>query len=105
MSNYPVLIPYGKRSIRTVTLNGVIKFSATDICNILGYIKANKILGRYCDSTPEYIRMHTPGGVQSLRMIEKSDIESILSHSKRRTVPRVRKWLSELYGTDADKEV
>ena len=77
MSNYPVLIPYGKRSIRTVILNGVIKFSATDICNILGYIKANKILGRYCDSTPEYIRLHTPGGVQSLRMIEKSDIESM----------------------------
>ena len=105
MSNIPAALAYGKRSIRMVVINGIPKFSATDICNILGYIKANKILGRYCDSTPEYIRLHTPGGVQSLRMIEKSDIESILSHSKRRTVPRVRKWLSELYGTDADKEV
>jgi prophage antirepressor-like protein len=103
MSNFPTLIPYGKRSVRTVNLNGIIKFSATDICNILGYVNANKILGRYCDSSPEYIRLHTPGGQQNVRMIEKSDIEDILSHSTRRTVPRVRRWLADIYA--ADKEV
>ena len=95
MSNTPEIIPFGKRSVRLVTMNGVTKFSATDICNILGYTNAHKILGRYCDSTPEYIRLDTPGGVQNVRVIAQADIEAILSHSKRPAVPALRRWLHE----------
>ena len=95
MSNTPEIIPFGKRSVRLVTMNGVTKFSATDICNILGYPKANKILGRYCNSTPEYIRLNTPGGTQNVRMIEQADIEVILRHSRRPAVPALRRWLHE----------
>ena len=93
MSNTPEIIPFGKRSVRLVTMNGVTKFSATDICNILGYTNAHKILGRYCDSTPEYIRMRTAGGPQYVRVIERADIEAILNHSKRPAAPALRQWL------------
>ena len=93
MSNTPEIIPFGKRSVRLVTMNGVTKFSATDICNILGYTKANKILGRYCNSTPAYIRMRTAGGPQYVRVIERADIEAILNHSKRPAAPALRQWL------------
>ena len=80
MSNIPHTIAFGRRQVRTVVMNGVRKFSATDICNILGYVNPNKIINRYCDSTPEYVRLATTGGPQNCRMIEAKDIRDILSH-------------------------
>jgi len=96
MSNKPESISYGKRLVRTVTINGIRKFSATDICNILGYNNPNKILGRYCNSTPEYVRLETKGGLQNCRMITAEDIRAILSRSRRKAVPRLRRWLDEV---------
>ena len=93
MRNAPALIHHDPRIVRSVTMNGVTKFAAIDICNILGYPKANKILGRYCNSTPEYIRMRTAGGPQYVRVIERADIEAILNHSKRPAAPALRQWL------------
>jgi len=95
MSNTPEIIPFGKRSVRLVTMNGVAKFAATDICNILGYSKPNKILGRTCNSTPEYIRLDTPGGVQNVRMIDIEDIFDILEHCRSRNAKQFRKWIEE----------
>lgn len=96
MCNHPENILFGKRPVRTVTMNGIRKFSATDICNILGYSNPNKILGRYCDATPEYIRLETTGGPQNCRMIVANDIRTILSHSRRKVVARLRKWVDEV---------
>ena len=96
MSNIPHTIAFGRRQVRTVVMNGVRKFSATDICNILGYVNPNKILGRYCNSTPEYVRLATTGGPQNCRMIEAKDIRDILSHSRRKIVRRLRRWLDEV---------
>ena len=93
MSSTPALISCRPRTIRSVTMNGVTKFAAIDICNILGYPKANKILGRYCNGTPAYIRMRTAGGPQYVRVIERADIEAILNHSRRPAVPALRQWL------------
>lgn len=95
MSNAPANLSYGKRTIRMVVMNGVPKFSATDICNILGYVNPNKTLGRFCDSSPEYVRMDTAGGPQNVRMIGTEDVRAILSRSRRKTVGRLRKWLEE----------
>ena len=96
MSNIPHTLAFGNRQVRTVMMNGVRKFSATDICNILGYVNPNKIINRYCDSTPEYVRLATTGGPQNCRMIEAKDIRDILSHSRRRIVRRLRRWLDEV---------
>lgn len=96
MCNQPVNLPFGKRIVRTVTMNGIRKFSATDICNILGYPNPNKILGRYCDSVPEYVRLETTGGPQNCRMIGADDIREILAHSRRKVVIRLGKWLDRV---------
>ena len=96
MSNIPHTLAFGRRQVRTVVMNGVRKFSATDICNILGYVNPNKTLGRYCDSAPEYVRLETAGGPQNCRMISVVDIRSVLSHSRRRIVPRLRRWLDSV---------
>jgi hypothetical protein len=47
MSNTPANLSYGKRTVRMIVMNGIPKFSATDICNILGYVNPNKTLGRF----------------------------------------------------------
>ena len=95
MSSTPALISCRPRTIRSVTMNGVTKFAAIDICNILGYPKANKILGRYCNSTPEYIRMRTAGGPQYVRVIDIEDIFDILEHCRSRNAKQFRKWIEE----------
>ena len=84
MSNTPANLSYGKRTVR--------KFSATDICNILGYVNPNKTLGRFCNSSPEYVRMDTAGGPQNVRMIGTEDIRAILSRSRHKAVRRLREW-------------
>ena len=94
MCNVPVLIPCGNHTVRTINLDGITLFVAKDICNILGSAKANKILGRYCDSRPGYMRMVTPGGLQYIRVIDQDDIEAILSHSQSPAVPLLRSWLN-----------
>lgn len=93
MSNAPMNLAYGRRPVRTVVVNGIPKFSATDICNILGYVNPNKTLGRFCDSRPEYIRMDTAGGPQNFRVIGCEDVRAILSRSRRRGVRGLRNWL------------
>ena len=95
MSNTPEIIPFGKRPVRLVTINGVAKFAAKDICNILGCFKPNKILGHYCDSTPEYILLDTPGGAQNVRVIDLEDIFDILEHCRSRNAKQFRKWIKE----------
>ncbi len=92
MSNTPANLSYGKRTVRMVVMNGVPKFSATDICNILGYVNPNKTLGRFCNSSPEYVRMDTAGGPQNVRMIGTEDIRAILSRSRHKAVRRLRDW-------------
>lgn len=96
MSNHPVNLTFGKCIVRTVTMNGIRKFSATDICNILGYSNPNKILGRCCGSMPEYVRLETSGGPQNCRMIGADDIRDILVHSRRKIAVRLGKWLDKV---------
>ena len=95
MSNIPLTIPYGKRIVRLVMMNGLPKFCATDICDILGYVNPNKTLGRFCDSTPEYVKMNTAGEPQNFRMIGTDDVRAILARSRRRNVGRLKKWFEE----------
>ena len=44
MSNYPETIYCGKNPVRTFTMNGITKFVARDICKLLGYPRADKML-------------------------------------------------------------
>lgn len=92
MSNIPAELAYGKRTIRMVVMNGIPKFSATDICNILGYINPNKTLGRFCESAPEYVKMQTSGGPQNVRIISPDDIRDIFRHSRRSNATKLKNW-------------
>ena len=93
MSNYPETIYCGKIPVRTFTMNGITKFVARDVCRLLGYPRADKMLAPFVRSAPEYIKAKTKGGTQAVRVIEREDLETVLSHSCHRNVRKVRAWL------------
>lgn len=97
MSNYPETIYCGKNPVRTFTMNGITKFVARDICKLLGYPRADKMLAPFVRSAPEYIKAKTRGGTQAVRVIEREDLETVLSHSRQSfTGNTVRRWTKEL---------
>ena len=93
MANYPETLYYGKRPIRTITMNGVTKFVARDLCGILGYPRADKMLNPFVATAPEYICFKTTGGTQAVRVVEREDLETVLSRCRHRNAPKLLAWL------------
>ena len=92
MPNKPETVFYGETPIRTFTMNGRTKYAARDLCGILGYSRADKMLAAV-NSRPEYIDAITRGGTQKLRVAERGDIEKVLDRCHHRNVEPLRRWL------------
>jgi len=92
MSNKPETIFCGETPVRIFTMNGRIKYAARDLCGILGYSRADKMLATV-NSRPEYIDVITRGGTQKVRVVEDRDIEKLLRHCRRRNAEKLRDWL------------
>lgn len=92
MPNKPETVFYGEIPVRTFTMNGRIKYAVRDLCGILGYSRADKMLATV-DSRPEYVDAITGGGTQKLRVAERSDIEKVLDRCRHRNAPKLRAWL------------
>ena len=93
MPNNPETVFYGETPIRTFTMNGKTKYAARDLCGILGYSAPHKMLDRFVSAKPEYNAVVTNGGTQKLRVVEREDIEQVLTHSRHRNVAKLREWL------------
>ena len=93
MPNNPETVFYGETPIRTFTMNGKTTHAARDLCGILGYSAPHKMLDRFVKAKPEYIDVVTNGGTQKLRVVEREDIEQVLTHSRHRNVAKLRDWL------------
>ena len=92
MPNKPETVFYGATPIRTFAINGRIKYAARDLCGILGYSRADKMLAAV-NSRPEYIDAITSGGTQKIRVAERGDIEKVLDRCRHRNAPKLRAWL------------
>ena len=99
MPNKPETVFYGKIPVRTFAINGRIKYAARDLCGILGYSRADKMLATV-NSRPEYVDAITSGGTQKLRVAERSDIEKVLDRCHHRNAESLRAWLRK--GTKSD---
>ena len=103
MPNKPETIFCGEIPVRTFTMNGKIKYAARDLCGILGYSRADKMLATI-KSRPEYIDVITRGGTQRIRVVEDRDIEKVLAHSRHKNVPGLRDWLHLSTKTEEPKQ-
>ena len=92
MPNKPETVFYGATPVRTFTMNGKIKYAARDLCGIIGYSRADKMLAAV-NSRPEYIDTITSGGTQKIRVAERGDIEKVLDRSRHRNAAKLRDWL------------
>jgi len=92
MSNKPETVFCGETPVRTFVMNGRTKYAARDLCGILGYSRADKMLATI-NSRPEYIDVITRGGTQRIRVVEDRDIEKVLRHCRRHNAEKLRSWL------------
>ena len=99
MSNKPETVFYGETPIRTFTMNGRTKYAARDLCGILGYSRADKMLAAV-NSRPEYIDAITSGGTQKIRVAEGGDIEKVLARCHHQDAQKLREWLRTGVATD-----
>ena len=92
----PELITYefNKMPVRIVRFkDGKHYFVIRDICNILGFSNPNRILAKYTENVPKYERIHTPGGLQVVRLVPREDVERILAPNNGRKALLLERWL------------
>lgn len=92
MSNVSVFT-FRKMPVRVVSIKDQNYFVIRDICNILGFSNPNRELAKYTENVPLYERIRTPGGLQIVRLVPRSDVEKLLSANTGRKALLLDRWL------------
>lgn len=79
--------------VRVVKLNEENLFVIRDICNILGFSNPNRELAKHTDNALKYERIRTPGGLQIVRLVPRSDVEKLLNANDGRKAFQLQRWL------------
>lgn len=78
-------------TVRTIEIDGVIHFVATDIARILGYKNPQKAIRDHCKGVNETF-IPSNGGEQKAKIIKKSDIYRLIVRSKLDSVDEFETW-------------
>lgn len=84
---------FRKMPVRVVSIKDQNYFVIRDICNILGFSNPNRELAKYTENVPLYERIRTPGGLQVVRLVPRSDVEKLLSANSGRKALLLDRWL------------
>ncbi len=84
---------FRKMPVRVVSIKDQNYFVIRDICNILGFSNPNRELAKYTENVPLYERIRTPGGLQVVRLVPRSDVEKLLSANTGRKALLLDRWL------------
>ena len=81
--------------VRTVLIDGVPWFAATDITRILGYKNCSKAITDHVDEEDKGItKCATAGGMQNLTVINESVVFSLILQSKMPDARRFKRWVT-----------
>ena len=81
--------------VRTVMIDGVPWFAATDITRILGYKNCSKAIADHVDEEDKGItKCSTAGGMQNLTVINESGVFSLILQSKMPDARRFKRWVT-----------
>ena len=96
---------FRKMPVRIVRMREQNYFVIRDICNILGFTNPNRELAKHTENVPLYERIRTPGGLQIVRLVPRSDVEKLLAANTGRKALLLERWLkAEVYPKfDADE--
>lgn len=79
-------------TVRTVTINGVIYFVASDIAKALGYKNPQKAIRDHCKRVNDSF-IPSNGGEQKAKVITKSDIYRLIVRSKLESADEFESWI------------
>ena len=88
-------LKFNNLPVRVVKVEEKYLFDIRDICNILGFSNPNRELAKHTENTPLYERIRTPGGLQVVRLIPRSDVEKLLSANTGRKALLLERWLKD----------
>ncbi len=91
--NDTTVFTFQRMPVRVVSLNDKNYFVIRDICSILGLSNPNRELAKHTENTPLYERIRTPGGLQIVRLVPRSDVEKLLSANTGRKALLLECWL------------
>ena len=82
-------------NVRTVMIDGVLWFAATDVTRILGYKNCCKAIADHVDEDDKGItKCATAGGMQNLTVINESGVYSLIISSKMLEAKRFKRWVT-----------
>lgn len=79
-------------TVRTVTIDGVVYFVASDIARALGYKNPQKAIRDHCKRVNESF-IPSNGGEQKAKVITKSDIYRLIVRSKLESADEFESWI------------
>jgi anti-repressor protein len=79
-------------TVRTIDINGVVYFVASDIAKILGYKNPQKAIRDHCKRVNETF-IPSNGGEQKAKVIVKSDIYRLIARSKLGSADEFESWI------------
>ena len=86
---------YGDNPVRTIDKNGEIWFVGKDVAGILGYIETAKAIREHVEEEDKGVSvLDTPGGKQSMTIINESGLYSLILSSKLPTAKKFKHWVT-----------
>ena len=81
--------------VRTIMIDGIPWFAATDVTRILGYKNCCKAIADHVDEEDKGItKCATAGGMQNLTVINESGVYSLIISSKMPEAKRFKRWVT-----------
>ena len=86
---------YGCEPVRTIDKDGEIWFVGKDVAGILGYIETAKAIREHVEEEDKGVSvLDTPGGKQSMTIINESGLYSLILSSKLPTAKKFKHWVT-----------
>lgn len=92
----PFEFPFTGAEVRAVLINGEPWFVAADVCSILGYAHQGSALRMLRDRQKGEHPMHTPGGLQNLKVISEPGLYRLVMRSNRPDAEAFQDWVTEV---------
>lgn len=85
---------YNENQVRTVVQDGEPWFVLKDVCEVLGLGTAAKVAERLDADEKGMNEIHTPGGMQSVTIINESGLYNVILRSNKPQAKPFRKWVT-----------
>ena len=85
---------FGENEVRTIAINNEPWWVLSDVCKVLELSTPAKIAARLEDDEKGMNQIHTPGGTQSVTVINESGLYSVILRSDKPQAKPFRKWVT-----------